>query len=422
MSMFRNGVSLNLCISHTRHSGHSRLSLLRLISTNSAIHRGIRKSGLDRERSIGKVGNERHRSHIPFMSSKLKRELKIRRPNHLQRQDVDDMAESARLKEGKRPTKPEKYLHGGRGHAQSRYRKLLLGKSGRGPPWSSSSHEESTGPEPFKSASSKESSLDTSRLEHEIELPQSRTERHSHSGSRIYRDTIQGQGSEDSFTINGAVRRRMMFGQDEAPKQKRNLRGSMLSQSMEDDVSYRVEGKGNSSRKGVGQGVPEDLEDKELSKRYTHSRQKESTSSEGDIPGMRRPYPGPSDRAEERSYTNRFSIRDHNEVDQRRQHATDVPITVPYTTPASEFLYGTSVVSAALKFSQRKLYKFYSYSAADRANDGQDQALRNLARSKGVEVRRVEGEWLRILDKMSTGRPHNVFIYCTIPSILIPLY
>ena len=421
--MFKNAVPPSLCISHKKHSGHSQLPLWRLISTNSAIHRGIRKSGLGRVKSGGKVGNERHRSNVPFMGGKLKRELKIRRPNHLQRQDVDDMAESARVKEGKRPPKVENYLHGGRGRAVSGYGKLLLGKSGRGSPWPSSNHKERSGPKPLRSASSKESSLDTMRLEHQEEYPKSRTERHSHGGSRTYRDTIQKRGSEDSFTVNGAARRRMMFGQDEAPTKIRNLRGSTLSQSMEDDVSHRVERKSNSSRKGVGQGVPEDWEDDELSKRYTHSRRKESIGSEGDIPRMRRPYPGPSDRAEERSYTNRFSIRDQNEVDQRRQHAIDVPITVPYTTPASEFLYGTSVVTAALKFSQRKLYKFYSYSTADRASDGQDQALRNLARSKGVEVRRVEGAWLRILDKMSTGRPHNVsYIYCIIPSTLVPLY
>ena len=415
--MLRNAVPLSLCISHMKHTGHKQFPLWRLISTNSAIHRGIRKSGLDRENSRGKFGNERHRSNATYN----RRKLKSRRPNHLQRQDVDDMAESARLKGRKSSPNLENHLQGGRSHAVSRYGKLLPEKSGRGSSWSSSNREEQSVPRPFKSASSKESPLDNSRLEHEIEHPESRTERHSHRGSRIYRDTIQRQRSEDSSTVNRAGRQRMMYGQAEAPTRIRNLRGSTLSQSVEDGVSRRVERNGNSSRKGVGQGVPEDWEDDELSKRYMHSRRTKYFGSEGDIPGMRRPYPGPSDRAEERSYTNRFSNHDQDEVDQRRQHATDVPIPVPYTTPASEFLYGTSVVSAALKFSQRKLYKFYSYSTADRANDSQDEALRSLARSKGVEVRRVEGSRVRILDKMSTGRPHNVsYMHCITPIILVP--
>ena len=85
-----------------------------------------------------------------------------------------------------------------------------------------------------------------------------------------------------------------------------------------------------------------------------------------------------------------------------------VPLSTPYTTPASEFLYGASAVSAALRFSGRKFYKFYSYDGPDRVDQRQDESMRGLARSKGVEVMRVRGEWLRLLDTMSRGRPHNV--------------
>lgn len=92
----------------------------------------------------------------------------------------------------------------------------------------------------------------------------------------------------------------------------------------------------------------------------------------------------------------------------REMPARNVPLTVPYTTPASEFLYGTSVVSAALRFSQRTLYKLYCSSSLDQAGSSQEKGIMQLARSKGIETSRVGEEWSRILDKMSKGRPHNV--------------
>lgn len=123
---------------------------------------------------------------------------------------------------------------------------------------------------------------------------------------------------------------------------------------------------------------------------------------------------------------NRQSAKDSLETEDRRRSSTterltyapassathggeqEVPLTVPYTTPASEFLYGTSVVSAALRFSGRKFYKFYSYDGPGRVDRHQDHTMRRLARSKGVDVVQVQGQWLRLLDKMSKGRPHNV--------------
>lgn len=85
------------------------------------------------------------------------------------------------------------------------------------------------------------------------------------------------------------------------------------------------------------------------------------------------------------------------------------PANIPYTTPASKFLYGTSVVLAALKSSRRKLYKAYVYCGEDREAISQNTTVRKLALSRGVEVVNVEGPlWARFLDKMSAGRPHNV--------------
>ena len=84
------------------------------------------------------------------------------------------------------------------------------------------------------------------------------------------------------------------------------------------------------------------------------------------------------------------------------------PVSIPYTTPASEFLYGTSVITAALQAKKRKFYKLYMYESENRDSHGQDDALRRSALECGLAVQRVRGPWLRLMDKMSQGRPHNV--------------
>jgi 21S rRNA (GM2251-2'-O)-methyltransferase len=94
---------------------------------------------------------------------------------------------------------------------------------------------------------------------------------------------------------------------------------------------------------------------------------------------------------------------------------TRMPVSIPYTTTASEFLYGTSVVEAALRsrrVPRRKHYKLYIYNGENRdgGNVERDAGLERLAVKGGVEVVRVSGDWLRVMDKMSGGRPHNGYI------------
>ncbi|KAL4733418.1 Alpha/beta knot methyltransferase [Aspergillus similis] len=90
-----------------------------------------------------------------------------------------------------------------------------------------------------------------------------------------------------------------------------------------------------------------------------------------------------------------------------KQHVW-VPPTIPYTTSASEFIYGTTAVEAALRCSKRQLYKLYLYQTAGEEELSVDKrVLRKLALSKNVKVKLAFGEWNRLLDKMSAGRPHN---------------
>lgn len=84
-----------------------------------------------------------------------------------------------------------------------------------------------------------------------------------------------------------------------------------------------------------------------------------------------------------------------------------VPDSIPYTSPASEFIYGTGAVEAALRCSRRQLYKLYLYQGAGEELSPAKVALRKLALSKNVGIKLAFAGWDRLLDKMSAGRPHN---------------
>ena len=95
----------------------------------------------------------------------------------------------------------------------------------------------------------------------------------------------------------------------------------------------------------------------------------------------------------------------------RDSNASKLPISIPYTTPASEFLYGRSVVEAALKGARRKLYKLYlnNTEGTPMKHLAIEEPLVKLAYAKGVEVKALQREDSgRLLDKMSGNRPHNV--------------
>lgn len=93
----------------------------------------------------------------------------------------------------------------------------------------------------------------------------------------------------------------------------------------------------------------------------------------------------------------------------KRKHKA--PVSIPYTTPASEFLYGRSVVEAALKAGKRKLHKLY-FNNIEKTGTSRliaEEPLIRLANAKGVEVKSLRREDAgRLLDAMSGGRPHNV--------------
>lgn len=122
-------------------------------------------------------------------------------------------------------------------------------------------------------------------------------------------------------------------------------------------------------------------------------------------PGTERGMPQQSERP--KAATKSRAHRATEGMPQRVKENVKVPDSIPYTTPASEFIYGTGAVEAALRCSRRQLYKLYIYQAAGEDLSPTKMALRKLALSKNVEAKLAFAGWDRLLDKMSAGRPHN---------------
>ena len=99
-----------------------------------------------------------------------------------------------------------------------------------------------------------------------------------------------------------------------------------------------------------------------------------------------------------------------------------VPASIPYTTAASEFLYGTHSVKAALRSGRRVLHKLYIYHGSHEVNEAnqRDNSIAKLALAAGVQVKNVSGDWDGLLLKMSGGRPYNGYVLEASPLPLIP--
>ncbi|KAF4967486.1 hypothetical protein FSARC_4950 [Fusarium sarcochroum] len=96
-------------------------------------------------------------------------------------------------------------------------------------------------------------------------------------------------------------------------------------------------------------------------------------------------------------------------------------MTIKYTTAASQFLYGRSVVKAALEQSRRKLYNLYIYGGENRRDNKDNTIMTRLAEKLGVPITIVPTDEQRIMDKMSMGRPHNGFVLEASPLPQLPI-
>ncbi|KAM3557681.1 hypothetical protein MY1884_004380 [Beauveria asiatica] len=99
-----------------------------------------------------------------------------------------------------------------------------------------------------------------------------------------------------------------------------------------------------------------------------------------------------------------------------------MPMTIKYTTAASQFLYGRSVVKAALDGGRRRAYTLYvGGGAEDHPDRLYEMQIVQLAMRKGANVILLRREQQRLMDKMSAGRPHNGFVLEASPVQQMPV-
>ncbi|KAK2755209.1 RNA family [Colletotrichum kahawae] len=107
--------------------------------------------------------------------------------------------------------------------------------------------------------------------------------------------------------------------------------------------------------------------------------------------------------------------------DSSANRPAEFPLSIQYTTAASQFLFGRSVVKAALRNSQRKLYNLYVYQGSNKKDTKDDTWIVSMAEKKGIKVKSVYEADQKLLDKMSKGRPHNGLVLEASPLPQLPL-
>ncbi|PYH41320.1 TrmH family RNA methyltransferase [Aspergillus saccharolyticus JOP 1030-1] len=122
-----------------------------------------------------------------------------------------------------------------------------------------------------------------------------------------------------------------------------------------------------------------------------------------------------------RRKTGQYAHTSTEQVPERIKNHVRAPSEIPYTTPASQFVFGTSAVEAALRCTRRQLYKLYIYQSEGESLSDSKVALRKLALLNNVPVKMAFAEWDRLLDKMSGGRPHNGVVLEASPLPQLPV-
>ena len=368
----------------------------REISTNSAIHRGIRRSGFNskfarrtswpiKSKSASNRNNER--DEFPEWND---RESRPRRPNHLARQDVEDIRESTqqaqdrvkqRLEKYKRVTRTAnvvnqlvEYRRRDRG-VKSRFSDDTVDRQTRGrfeTSYENSRKTMANREKPYQG----DRELDMRSIPQRNELPHWRQHENARSSQQESRGPIR-PAVDTRSTVRPPFSKQSQGGRDEDsfPKYAARDRDDWSGGAHLSPWTTRSS-RGNAQ---YNKARPED----EDSFRYQRGT-------------------------------------DSSRLEKRVRGEAPAPLSIPYTTPASEFLYGTSVVMAALQANRRKLYKLYMYAGENRAVENSDEEVKSLARKRRVEVVEVGIDWLNLLDKMSSGRPHNVSI-CSVELSLLSL-
>ncbi|MCJ1391250.1 hypothetical protein MMC18_004113 [Xylographa bjoerkii] len=417
----------------------------RSVSTNSAIARGIRRSGQGTNRAqrsphggIPKKPflSRRHDENRTSGFGRVDTE-RVRRPNHQQKQDVEDIEQSSLQKKDRLSPRQKKYLQGGRSSVE------LRRDDGRDSSASSTLRS-------FESRRSDRRDRDSGQ-ERRRTFDPSENEHQGGRASAPYRNENRGRSGDwytnESFrpsmqSDNGTERT------EPSASREKPLYRTHVSDNHEGSFNYRdrvASGNGD-----IGYGRPQNRD------RGDASSLNQSSEGIGRPSMFERPkYNDDSDKPRNRKEVRALkygsaNAEDDNAVLQPSSAADymqlplyspklhdpnhspnspgsptfdlpkNAPLSIPYTTPASEFLYGTSVVVAALSSPLRKLYKLYIYSGTHREAAANDARVHKLALACGVPLLRMKHDFLRLMDKMSAGRPHNGYILEASPLPKLP--
>ncbi|MCJ1404767.1 hypothetical protein MMC11_007993 [Xylographa trunciseda] len=410
---------------------------LRSVSTNSAIARGIRRSGPPSYRAQyaqpgetpRRLDSRRGYDENPISGYGRADTERIRRPNHQQKQDVEDMEQSALLKKERLSPRQKRYLQGGRRDV----------KPGRNNGRNSSASSTLRSFE-YRRGDRREPDAGTERRRAVGPSDNDRQGRRAFASSR---NTSRGgdedwNSSRDEDSYRPSVRSSdpTKWAERNARREKNTFR-THISDNKE--APFNSRDRVSSSRADSGYGSGENLDRRNVSSYQSFGGSRRS------IPPERSEYSDDSGKPKNRkelralkygtsssedispSYQSSSSAMDtplplhsperYDSNSTPRQPGAptlnlpkDAPLSIPYTTPASEFLYGTSVVLAALTSPLRKLYKLYIYSGTHREAATTDARVEKLALARNVQLLRVKHDFLRLMDKMSAGRPHNGYI------------
>jgi 21S rRNA (GM2251-2'-O)-methyltransferase len=101
-------------------------------------------------------------------------------------------------------------------------------------------------------------------------------------------------------------------------------------------------------------------------------------------------------------------------VESASKISTTAPPSIPFTTSASTFLYGTFSVQEAIRARRRTLYTLYIYRGQDIDSPTTPESyplITKLALTNQCTIREIAGEsWSRLLNKMTASRPHNGYV------------
>ena len=350
----------------------------RFTSTNTAINKSLRRSQYERSRSDRRPSG-RDAQVSKRYSDRDSPGQRIRKPYHQRGVDVEDNAELTRPNERFR----------GLNQATTTPQRIKQDKSGshlerrpREPPYNYD-------PKPGGNRAARRALQFGRKLNKPVSESSSKGAARA-SGNRGLVNKRTAYSSDPDRQIY-ALRRQVEREQD-----RDNDRGLSEPEHLHDDLKTFLEPRNSS----FSVGRRDDLSNHIMSAGSARNSRHERARS------------GPFDGQER----DRFRGSDRS----TKYQESNVPVNIPYTTPASEFLYGTSVVTSALLASRRKLYRLYIYDGDNREVRDQDKRIENLAMERNVAVERVRGSWLRLMDKTSAGRPHNVRLQST-SSLLVRL-